>query len=1067
MTHQETFLAKITRPNPHNVYLREKFFSILDKCREKPVIWLSAPPGAGKTTLISSYIESRKVQCLWYQVDSGDRYPATFFHYMGSAAKKFNPRKRKPLPHLTPEYRFGIQAFTREYFSELYKRLGSESLIIFDNYQEVPAGSVFHEMIYEGLANIPEGMNIIIISRTAPPPILSRMRLSQLMEVITWDELRLTTEEVKGIVSNRGMKTATDEEARNLLVRTDGWVAGLVLMSECGRTADFYSGSMDSSSEEVFNYFADKFFQKLNDGTRDFLLKSSVLSTMTSGMAEELTGNKQAAGIISELVHKNYFIQSHVSDQVRHQYHPLFREFLLARLRKESNLDNLADIERRAAKLLADNGHADDAVRLFFKNGDWGALVPLICKEAPAMLKQGRHQTLEDWLTCLPEHVMDSAPWLLFWKGSCHLPFDQCKSRLFFERAFEALYNKKDPCGIFLSWCGIVDATIHEFDNFKTLDRWIDLLKDLLREYPSFPSKEIEGRVSMCMFTALSFRAPQHPDINLWVDKTYAFLYEISDPDIIARISLGLVDYFVWIGDLEKANVIVENLSKAVRHNNGSPMALISIRLAESLNNWHRGELRPCIAAVSEGLKTADAKGVNVFNYFLYGHGAIASLTGGDLEAAEEYLKKAASVLDDNKGFCASYYQHIAACFWLLKRDLPGALEHERLALSLTVKAGSPFAEAMSRTGMALLHYELGERQEAVREIGNAYELALKTGSRLVEFVCYLFEAYFALDSDATRDLAVERLKKAMSLGCRHGFVNFHMWRTDIMAHLCVLALKEGIEAEYVKRLIRKRDLFPDVSPLEVCDWPWRLKIYVLRQFTVIKDGVSLQFSKKVPRKPIDMLKLIISLGGKDVPEDKISDTLWQDADGDAAHVAFTTTLKRLRYLLGVDDAILLRNGCLTLNPHHCWVDALAFDHLISRAEALSGDGMDDVSAGLLESAVELYGTGFNINFDEDNWAILFYERIRSKFIRSVIKLGSYWEKAGRSEKAIEWYRKGIEIDLLSEELYQKLMVCLHRHGHKAEALALYKRLSKVFTEVLGIEPSSQTKNIYKSLQIG
>lgn len=1061
--YQAASLAKLTRPHTRNAYFREKFFSILDKCRQKPVIWLSAPPGAGKTTLISSYVESRQCQCLWYQADAGDRDPATFFHYMGAAAMKANPKKKKPLPHFTPEYLLGLQAFSREFFSELCGRLERGSLIIFDNYQEVPAESVVHEVIHEGLAGMPKGVNAVIISRTMPPPVLSRMRLSQLMEVISWNELRLTHDEVKGIASKRRMKNLTDEEVRSFLVRTDGWVAGLVCMLDSAKTEDVFSGPVDMRKpDEVFEYFANEFFQKLNDEVRVFLMKTSVLPTMTSGMAEELTGNKRSEDIISELVHKNYFIQTHASDQICYQYHPLFREFLIARL-EEANPGDLVDTEKRAALILEVNGHPDEAVRLFHKLGDWNSLASLIGREATVMLGQGRHRTLEDWLGRLPERVMEKDPWLLFWKGSCLFPFDQARSRLFFEKAYKAFYARKDPYGTFLSFSGIIDAIIHEFDDLKLLDRWIEALDGLLKEHPEFPSKEIEARVSFSMFFALSFRAPGHPNIRFWVDKTYAILNEVSDPAVLAQIGLCLADYFIWTGDLEKANVIVERLSKTARRCKNSPMALISIRLSEALNGWFHGNLPACIEAVSEGLDTAEKRGVNVFNYFLYGHGAVSSFTCGDLRKAEDYLKKAALVMNDKKRLCASYYHHLAACFKLLKKDLPGSLEHEKLSLDLAVEAGSPFAEAMSRTGMALLYYEMGERQKAASEIKSALALALKTGSRLVEYVCYLFEAYFALEG-GDRNAAAERLKEAFALGARKGFVNFHMWREDIMARLCALGLEEGIEAEYARRIILERDLFPGAPPLEAGNWPWRLKICTLGLFSVVRDGVPLKFTRKVPKKQIEMLKLLIALGGKDVPEDRISDALWKDAEGDAAHVAFTTTLKRLRLLLGVDNAIVLRDGRLAFNERYCWVDAWVFNDLLDRARQCSSGGRAETAAALMERAVELFSEGFNIESGENPWVILFCERIKSSFLRTVVKLGAYWEDRGEFEKAIEAYKKGIEADFLSEELYQRLMLCLQRHGQRAEALALYKRLTKVFADVLGVEPASKTKNIYKAI---
>jgi len=143
-------IAKVTYPTPIGVLPRKRLFTLLDRKRQRPVIWVSGPPGSGKTTLATSYIEARKIPCLWYQVDKADADPATFFYYLGQAMERAAPRKRKPLPLLTPEYLQGISTFSIRYFENLFARLKIPSLIVFDNYQEVPTESPFHEIILHG-----------------------------------------------------------------------------------------------------------------------------------------------------------------------------------------------------------------------------------------------------------------------------------------------------------------------------------------------------------------------------------------------------------------------------------------------------------------------------------------------------------------------------------------------------------------------------------------------------------------------------------------------------------------------------------------------------------------------------------------------------------------------------------------------------------------------------------------------------------------------------------------------------------------------------------------------------
>jgi ATP/maltotriose-dependent transcriptional regulator MalT len=70
-------MGKITRPTLPEVFPRKRLFSLLDQMRTQPVIRVSGPARAGKTTLVSSYLEARRLPCLWYQLDAGDADLAT------------------------------------------------------------------------------------------------------------------------------------------------------------------------------------------------------------------------------------------------------------------------------------------------------------------------------------------------------------------------------------------------------------------------------------------------------------------------------------------------------------------------------------------------------------------------------------------------------------------------------------------------------------------------------------------------------------------------------------------------------------------------------------------------------------------------------------------------------------------------------------------------------------------------------------------------------------------------------------------------------------------------------
>ena len=415
-------IAKITRPRIRGVFPRERLFGLLDETREYPVTWISAPAGSGKTTLVASYLEANKKPCLWYQVDEGDSDIATFFNYLGLAAKKAAPQKRKPLPLLTPEYLQGISTFTLRYFENLFSRLKPSSILVLDNYQTVPSGSDLQEVINNGISTIPEGNRVIVISRHDPPPAWSRLRANDLMKILGWEDLRLTLEETMGIVPLKARRIPPAKVIAQLHQTADGWVAGLVLMLESMKRGVEPRLLGKMAPEEIIDYFGNEFFNKTDKEIQNFLFKTAFLPRITLTAAEQLSGLPNAGSILSALSRNNYFTERHYSTEPVYQYHPLYREFLMTRARETFSREELSTLLHQTARLLEKDGQVEAAVSLFRDLNDWGEMVRLIRQQAPSMIEQGRYRPLEEWLNSLPQTLLENDPWLLYWKGSLYNP---------------------------------------------------------------------------------------------------------------------------------------------------------------------------------------------------------------------------------------------------------------------------------------------------------------------------------------------------------------------------------------------------------------------------------------------------------------------------------------------------------------------------------------------------------------------------------------------------------------------------------------------------------------------
>jgi DNA-binding SARP family transcriptional activator len=244
------------------------------------------------------------------------------------------------------------------------------------------------------------------------------------------------------------------------------------------------------------------------------------------------------------------------------------------------------------------------------------------------------------------------------------------------------------------------------------------------------------------------------------------------------------------------------------------------------------------------------------------------------------------------------------------------------------------------------------------------------------------------------------------------------------------------------------------------------LRIFALGRFSVVRGTEPIRFARKAQHRPLQLLKALIALGGREIAMARLAATLWPDAEGDAAHKAFEIALHRLRRLIGVDKALVLHDGQLGLDNQFCWVDVWAFEQATSRTETLlkTTSQNPDELALLSANVMALYHGHFLGREPPEPWSISLRERLRSKFLRHLIDMAHFWEQAGRHEAAILCYQKGLEIDDLAEIFYQRLMICYLHQGRRGEALAVYRRCRATLSLVLGISPAPATEAIRKTL---
>jgi len=347
---------------------------------------------------------------------------STFFYYLGLAAAKAAPRKRKRLPLLTPERLPGLSVFAQRYFEDLSSLLPVPSLLVFDDCHRMREDSAFFETLREGVSRLAPGIGAVIISRNDPHPSFARNRANRHMETFGWRTSGLTLEEAAGIVKLQRKGKPPPGLVRDLFERTDGWAAGLVLLLERtdkGRVEPRTIGRQVPA--EIIDYFGSEVFRRLDGERRDFLLRTAFPAQDDAVDGGEAHGAERAGPILSEMNRQNQFTKKYPQREPVYEYHDLFREFLLQRQEAHSPWKNLHRSPGRR-RSPGTGGIRRGRRGALPRVGDWKELSRLILSQGRSLVAQGRYQTLLEWLGALPKEVLDTDPWLLYWKGVCLIP---------------------------------------------------------------------------------------------------------------------------------------------------------------------------------------------------------------------------------------------------------------------------------------------------------------------------------------------------------------------------------------------------------------------------------------------------------------------------------------------------------------------------------------------------------------------------------------------------------------------------------------------------------------------
>jgi LuxR family maltose regulon positive regulatory protein len=401
-------------PMPRHLLLRERLLDILDEGVGEGLVLLSAPAGAGKTVLLASWIQTRRLPgtpC-WLSLDDDDNDASRLIADLLSALRDSEATTRgDALERLTAPPGARTERFLPLLVNALAE-LSAPVVMVLDEVHELTSPQATATIDFL-VRHAPEQFRLVLAGRADPPLPIERLRVGGTLTELRIGDLAFDREETAELCRQLEL-SLSDADVDSLWVRTEGWAAALRLaaFSLHGHPEPTrFLAELSGTDRAVADYLISEVLAHLADDRREFMLRTCIVDAVNPELADALTGLDGGAPTLVALEHSGAPVHpANIDDHGRwYRFHPLFRELLRAHLH-HAHPEEIPFLHRRAARWYAEQGETMSAIRHALTGEDWEQAGNLIAENWLELFLTGRSAAMRGPMAQLPADILVADP---------------------------------------------------------------------------------------------------------------------------------------------------------------------------------------------------------------------------------------------------------------------------------------------------------------------------------------------------------------------------------------------------------------------------------------------------------------------------------------------------------------------------------------------------------------------------------------------------------------------------------------------------------------------------------
>lgn len=1091
-------------PAPASYVARERLDRLWNAGLDRRLILVTAGAGFGKTSFLAARCRELGRACLWYSIDETDTDLASVLAHLTQLARSCEPA--------TGATEGTSAAEVLALLVRALRSRGPHALLVIDDLHLIAGVPEVQRFLERLVRFLPEEATLALASREPIGLATAKQRAQGHVATLSAKDLRLTPQEIAGLYRRR-FPGADHPDAvfRRIVTRTEGWAAGVEIFLQY--LEDDRAPAIDAALDRVaaagtgwFAYFAEEVLRRLDAPTQDFLCRSALLPRLDSELCDQVLGRQDSATLLEDLCERNLFTFARSGSPTGYRYHRLFREFLLAQLRRRLSPAAIQRLHRRAARALIHAGAWADALTAYVEGGDLGGALRLVERAGEDLLVSGQYQAVESALRRIPAHDLQRSAGGLFVLGRlCDIQARWREAETHYRLAARLSTSSKQRAEL-QRLLGRLNGR---------WGRYATSLECLRRAQAEPGSRHWSTQAGILLLEGVAACELGRIDrAEACMEKAIAILRRHQDPigEARARCLLAANVHYMRGEYRRGRDTVQQALVEFQKHGDRRRICygfciLAYLTLAV-------GECRAALDQASEALRLAEALEYPSVEAHARQTLGLIALREGDLATAETHFETSRRIGETlaEQEFAVLPRLGLAEIA-RMRGNRHAAQRLARAALASAVSAKTPWQAGRC-------HLVLGRIEGTGAAARRHWRRAEALFGRIGAYHDLHHAWVLRLAADDLPGSARGRMLRALLAGVARYQHDVLLREVEPEAGVLLLAeaLRQGIEVEYATSLLAGigQRAVPHLRPLlEAADAPARaraiellsliggegaraalaqaaartgeagraareavaefaagsappLKILALGELEVRAGSLCLNHGGWRSARALRLFLLLLVHRFRWVPREVLLEALWPEVEPEKAMNNLRQSIHVLRRTLEPElprslpsHYIRFRNEACRLEPgEHYAYDVESLEAALQQGERAWHAGQRARAGAALREALALYRGDFVSESPYEEFAAAEREHLRDRVLRGIERLLELRAAAREWEELALLSRRALALDPYRECHYRHLVLAHLHLGHRREALAGYHEYEAMMTNEMGLPPSLRMKSL-------